>query len=108
MPHWKEMLRGDSIPWLLEADAEQPGIRYFTLRDILSYSENGSEVKEARKAVMSSGPVPVILDAQEPGGYWCEPGPGYRPPYRSTVWQIIFLAQLGADGKDSKGKAGCE
>jgi hypothetical protein len=32
----------------------------------------------------------------EPAGYWVEPGPGYNPKYRSTVWAIILLAQLGA------------
>jgi hypothetical protein len=29
-------------------------------------------------------------------GYWVEPGPGYNPKYRSTVWSMIMLAQLGA------------
>jgi hypothetical protein len=32
----------------------------------------------------------------EEAGYWVEPGPGYNPKYRSTVWAIILLAQLGA------------
>jgi hypothetical protein len=31
-----------------------------------------------------------------PDGYWAEPGPGYNPKYRSTVWAVITLAQLGA------------
>ena len=31
-----------------------------------------------------------------PEGYWVEPGPGYNPKYRSTVWAISLLAQLGA------------
>jgi hypothetical protein len=29
-------------------------------------------------------------------GYWAAPGPGYNPKYRSTVWSVITLAQLGA------------
>jgi hypothetical protein len=32
---------------------------------------------------------------QEPG-FWAKPGHGYLPKYRSTVWAIILLAQLGA------------
>jgi hypothetical protein len=32
-------------------------------------------------------------------GYWVEPGPGYHPKYRSTVWSVILLAQLGASVK---------
>jgi len=31
-----------------------------------------------------------------PAGYWVEPGPGYLPKYRSTIWSIQLLAQLGA------------
>jgi len=29
-------------------------------------------------------------------GYWVRPGPGYNPKYRSAVWSLILLAQLGA------------
>lgn len=108
MPYWKEQLQGDPLTWLLNKDADQPAIRYFSLRDILEYSEDSVELKEAKKAVMSSGPVPVILSAQEAEGYWCKPGPGYGPKYRGTAWQVIFLAQLGADGADPHVRAGCE
>jgi hypothetical protein len=34
-----------------------------------------------------------------PDGYWEEAGPGYLPKYRSTVWSLILLAQLGASIK---------
>ena len=30
---WREQLRGDSLPWLLQTDA--PGVRYLALRDLL-------------------------------------------------------------------------
>ena len=71
-------------------------------------SDSDSEVQEAKGAILTTGPVPVILAAQEPGGYWVRPGPGYGPKYRSTVWSVIFLAQLGADGSDARVAAGCE
>lgn len=32
----------------------------------------------------------------DPAGFWVESGPGYNPKYRSTVWSVILLAQLGA------------
>jgi hypothetical protein len=35
-------------------------------------------------------------------GYWVEPGPGYNPKYRSTVWAISLLAQLGARVEEDK------
>ena len=108
MAKWQEKLLGDPLPWLLEPDQEQPAIRYFTLRDILGYEENHSEITVAKSAIMLTGPVPKILAAQQPEGYWAKPGPGYSPKYRSTVWQIIFLAQMGADSLDSRVRAGCE
>jgi hypothetical protein len=38
----------------------------------------------------------------EPAGYWAAPGPGYNPKYRSTVWAVILLAQLGADIEEDR------
>ncbi|MFC1899917.1 nitrogen fixation protein NifH [Chloroflexota bacterium] len=93
---------------MLELDREQPAIRYFTLRDILSRSENDSEVRKALAANMLSGPIPAILAAQETGGYWDKPGAGYGPKYRGTQWAVVFMAQLGADGTDSRIRVGCE
>lgn len=103
-----ENLKNDPLPWLLEADQENPAIRFFTLRDVFSYPADAREVKEARQLIMSAGPVPTILAAQEPQGYWVEPGPGYYPKYQGTVWQLIFLAQLGADGSDPRLRRACE
>jgi len=70
MTSWKDKLRGDPLPWLLEPDQEQPAVRYFTLRDILGRSEHDGDVREALTANMVRGPVPVILAAQAPDGYW--------------------------------------
>jgi hypothetical protein len=42
------------------------------------------------------GPIPVILDEMDEAGFWVKPGPGYNPKYRSTVWSVILLGQLGA------------
>ena len=57
---------------------------------------------------MSTGPVPQILAAQHPDGYWGKSGPGYLPKYQGTIWQVVFLAQLGAYGANPEVKAGCE
>lgn len=108
MPNWKDKLRGDPVPWLLESDTSQPAVRYFTLRDILGCSEDYKEVQKAKATIMATGPIRDILSAQELEGYWIKPGPGYSPKYKSTVWQIIFLAQLGADGTDPRIRKGCE
>ncbi len=91
-----------ALEWLLEADPLNPGVRYFALRDLLGQPTGAPEVVAAQQAVMSSGPVPALLAAQSPEGYWVEPGAGYYPKYTGTVWQFIFLAQFGADGRDPR------
>lgn len=101
------VLKGDPLPWLLEPDVANPGVRYLALTELLGRPSDDPEVMAAQQAVMDSGPVPVILAAQADAGYWVKPGPGYAPKYQSTVWSLIFLAQLGADGRDPRVRAGC-
>ena len=102
MSNWKAQLKADPLPWLLEPDEANPGVRYFALRDLLDRAPDDPEVVAAQAEVMRTGPVPAILDAQYPEGYWVKPGPGYSPKYRATLWQVLFLAQLGADGRDER------
>jgi hypothetical protein len=108
MTNWQDVLNDNPIPWLLEPDRDNPSVRYFALRELLDRMEDDPEVQAARVAIMTTGPVPAILDAQYPDGYWVKPGGGYSPKYRSTVWQIIFLAELGADPADERVRRGCE
>ncbi len=103
-----DWLRTDPLPWLLEPDEANPGVRYFALRDLLDRPADAPEVVAAQAEVMCTGPVPAILDAQYPEGYWVKPGPGYSPKYRSTLWQVLFLAQLGADGRDERVRRAAE
>jgi len=96
------------LDWLLEPDPTNPGVRYFALRDLLGRPTDDPDVVAAQAEVMRTGPVPAILAAQAPEGYWVQPGPGYGPKYRSTVWSVLFLAQLGADGRDPRVRRGIE
>lgn len=105
---WKELVRGDPLAWLLEEDADNPGPRFLALREMCDLPESHPEVIKARQAVMQHGPLPIILEAQEPEGYWVKPGPGYNPKYRATVWSVISLAQLGADPDDPRVRRACE
>jgi hypothetical protein len=57
---------------------------------------------------MGADPIAAILAAQHTEGYWVKPGAGYAPKYTGTVWQLIFLDQLGADGADPRVRAACE
>jgi hypothetical protein len=95
-------LTANPLPWLLEPDAPNPGVRYFALRYLLDRPADDADVIAAQADVMRQGPVPAILENQEDDGFWVKPGPGYLPKYRSTVWSLLFLAQLGCDGRDER------
>jgi hypothetical protein len=103
---WSSTLKGDPIPWLLEE--ETPAVRHLALRQLLDQPADAPEVRQARAAAMRTDPIASILAAQQPAGFWVKPGPGYTPKYRGTVWQLIFLDQLGADGSDGRVQAACE
>lgn len=83
-----------SLDWLLEP--KNPGVRYLALRDLVKHQPEDQQLQEARKQAHEQGPIANILDHMHPEGYWVKPGPGYSPKYRSTVWALILLAQLGA------------
>jgi hypothetical protein len=95
---WQEQLNGDPLPWLLEADT--PGVRYLALRDLLDLSPGDPELAAAREAAHTQGPIAAILAEMDEAGFWAEPGLGYRPTYRGTIWTIIMLAQLGASAEE--------
>jgi hypothetical protein len=88
--------------WLLES--ENPSARYLALTELLDHLPDDPEVTSARAAIPGVDPACSILGAQfagsdadcKPAGYWVKPDVGYSPKYRATMWQIIFLAQLGA------------
>jgi len=108
MPPTAQVLNADPLPWLLRPDRQHPGVRLLVLRDLLGRPASDAEVVRAQKAVMRSGPVPAILNAMQPEGYWFKPGGGYSPKYLSTIWQIIWLAELGADPTDRRVRTACE
>ncbi len=106
MSNWKSKLNGDPLPWLLEA--ENPSVRYWVLRDLLDRDSKDRDVLAAKAAILQSAPVKKILAAQKTEGYWAKAGVGYSPKYKSTDWQILFLAELGADGENRQVQRGCE
>jgi len=91
---WQDPLNGDSLSWLLEPDT--PSVRYLALRDLLDRPASDLELLEAQRQAHAQGPIAATLAAMEEAGYWAQPGPGYNPKYRSTVWSVVLLAQLGA------------
>lgn len=100
MPSWTGPLRADPVDWLLEA--ADPAVRHLALRQLLDRPIDDPEVVASRSAAMSAHPIAAILAAQREEGHWEKPGPGYATKYRGTVWQVIFLDQLGADPDDAR------
>ena len=84
----------NTLDWLL--DPADPGPRYLALRDLGRLDLQDSELLQARQRAHTDGPIAGILANMESEGYWNKPGPGYTPKYRSTVWSLITLSQLGA------------
>jgi hypothetical protein len=101
--HWHRHLKANPLPWLLEES--NPSVRFFTLRDILRPPRGDPDVEAARTAIVSSRPVREILAAQYPEGYWIKPDWGYSPKYRATVWQVMFLADLGVTPNETVHRA---
>ena len=97
---WQTQLRGDSVSWLLESDSAN--VRYLAMRDLLDLPTDDKKLKAARKLAHKEGPIAHILSKMQEEGYWQRAGTGYGPKYKSTVWALILLAQLGASVKEDK------
>jgi hypothetical protein len=106
MNNFKSILVSDPTEWLLEDN--NPSVKYYTLRDILEKTEDDAGLKEARREIMNAGPASVILAKQNEGGYWELPENFYTAKYKGTVWQLLILAELGADNTNEKIKKACE
>jgi hypothetical protein len=105
MAGWLDGLRADPRPWLL--DERAPAVRHLALRQLLDRPGDDPDVLDAQAAAMRSDPIAVILAAQNPAGWWVKPGSGYLPKYTASVWQVVFLDQLGADGTDQRIQTAC-
>lgn len=99
-------LPGNPLEWLLDGD--EPAVRHLALRQLLGRPRGDADATAARDAAMRTAPIATILGAQDPAGWWVRPGSGYLPKYTSTVWQVIFLDQVGADGTDPRIRAACD
>lgn len=97
-----------TIDWLLEPDEKNAPLRFLALRDILDQAPGSSDLENARDFMIARGPIPEILLHQQPEGYWYRPDEIYYGKYTGSCWQIITLAQMGADKSIKKVDRGCE
>ncbi len=106
MKKYEKYISDDTINWLLEDD--NPSVKYFTLIDLQGKPSTEKDVLTAKEQIMKTGVVPKILEKQEPDGYWDTQEKFYRNKYKGTVWTLMILAELFADGNDKRIKNACE
>ena len=102
---WLKGLNGAPLPWLLEP--ENPSVRYWTLLDILDYSDDDPEVRAARAAIPTFSPMAKLLAAQKREGYWVKRD-YYLPKNYGTFWVLSVLADLGLTAENEHVRRGCE
>ena len=95
------------VDWLISSS--DATVRLRALTELDGRSEDEPEVAQARLDSMRTGPVPKILEKQGPGGFWGKEEDFYiNSKYKGTVWNVILLAQLGADGLDGRVRSAAE
>ncbi|HEY3421054.1 MAG TPA: hypothetical protein VGK23_10935 [Methanomassiliicoccales archaeon] len=89
--------------------SDDPTVRLAAMTELGGFRGSDPEVFRARQEAMRSGPIPKILAAQDPGGFWGREEQFYvGGKYKGTVWNFILLAQLEADGSDGRIRAASE
>ena len=71
MSEWKSKLNADPLPWLLESDEVNPGVRYFALRDLLDRPADDPELIAAQVGFRANG-MDVFLSANPAGKAYSE------------------------------------
>lgn len=89
----------DVVDWLLDGE---PAVQLATRRRLLGESPDSPELLTLRGRVMAEGTVPAILASQDADGHWGGRDRFYTAKYSGTVWNLVILAELGADGADPR------
>jgi len=94
----------ETIDWLLEPD--NPAVSVLTRRTLLCEPDSAdANALWARRNEYP--PVARILEAQREDGSWDVPTRDYQK-YGGSLWQIVFLGELWADGEDARVKRAAE
>ena len=102
MQSWQNRLKGDPLPWLL--DAENPSVRRWTLVNLLGRPADDAEVQEAGAVIAQQPLVQELFALQRPEGHW---GDDETKPYtaQGAVGVLSLLHTLGVapDGRTAAG-----
>lgn len=94
----------ETLEWLLEP--ENPVVAVLTRRTLLGDTDDpATEKLWARRR--DYAPVAEILRQQREGGSWDELQRDYQK-YGGSLWQIVFLGELWADGEDERVRRGAD
>lgn len=95
-----------TLSWLLEEN--EPSVRYETLVNLLDVPVSDARAAQAKRDIMIKGTVPVVLSKMRSEDFAPDISGFYTRKYSGLVWQLIILAELGADGESSEIKSYCE
>ena len=102
-----EIASNSTIQWLLGED--NPPVRYLTLVHLLGNDPEATEARDARSRLMDYGVTRAIL--AHGIEFWSTEGEEFSKSYqkyRGRFWQMIFLGQFLADGRDPRIAPGVE
>ena len=77
-------------------------MRYIASRDLAAPRPAGRALSGLRAQIPRSGWAAAILARQKERTYWATDRTCYRPKFRSTIWQLQVLADLGLDRRDDR------
>jgi len=91
-----------TLSWLLEP--ENPAVAVLTRRTLLC-EPDAPETEALWRRRNEYAPLARILEAQREDGAWETPGRDYAK-YGGSLWQIVFLGELYANGEDERVRRG--
>jgi hypothetical protein len=96
----------NTINWLLEP--ENPSVRFYTLTELLNKPADDPDVIASKQAIYATGVIPKILEKQQEDGFWGDRQKFYTEKYQGTVWQLMILAEMGANISQPQVRKACE
>ncbi|PKQ15019.1 MAG: hypothetical protein CVT67_11535 [Actinobacteria bacterium HGW-Actinobacteria-7] len=97
-PRVLEEIPAETVEWLLQPD--NPAVAVLTRRELLKEMDD-EEICALWEQRNEYPPTATILAAQHEDGSWDTPARDYQK-YGGSLWQIVFLGELWADGGDSR------
>ncbi len=94
----------ETLEWLLES--ENPAVAVLTGEMLLGRTRDAG-TRDLWNRRNEYEPVAAILDAQLADGSWETPQRDYQK-YGGSLWQLVFLGELWADGDDPRVRRGAD